>query len=195
MSRKVLVAGLDGSLRNFGSVKVLLDIDTLDLEVVAMDLFKTEKSQVKKVRASSDNLERAQSIATELRNALTDCKVAFLEVPSGGQSYSAVLGFGIVIGLYASLTVPVCEVSPSETKLATVGTKTASKQEMIEWGMTNYPNAPWRTRKSKGQIIPTNDNEHLADALAIIHAGIKTPAFQTTLSLLRTIYGPVAVAA
>lgn len=185
MSNKIMLAGLDGSLRNFGIVKCLLDLDTMKLEVVDMQLVKTDKSKNKQVRASSDNLERAQTIATRLHSSLTDCQTVFLEVPSGGQSYAAVLGFGIVIGLYASLTNPVCEVSPSETKLAVVGTKTASKQEMIAWATEAYPDAPWRTVKRNGIMVPTNDNEHLADALAIIHAGIKTPAFQSTLAILR----------
>ncbi len=191
---KVIVAGLDGSLRNFGVVKCALDLETLKLEVVSMDLFKTEKSKVKSIRSSSDNLARAQSIASGLRTTLADANTLFAEVPSGGQSYDAVLGFGIVIGLYAGLTVPMCEVSPSETKLAALGTKTASKQEMIDWAVEKYPDAPWRKTKRKGEMVPTLDNEHLADAIGVIEAGIKTPAFKSTLSILRSMYGIAAAA-
>jgi len=182
---KIPVAGLDGSLRNFGIVKGYYDTESQKLDIAAMYLIQTEKSKNKQVRASSDNLARAQRIATNLQDLLRDTAVVFLEVPSGGQSYTAVLGFGITIGLYASLVVPVVEVSPSETKLAAVGTKTASKQEMIEWAVGQFPDADWRKRKLKGEMVLTNDNEHLADSVAIIHAGIRTPSFRQTIAMLR----------
>ena len=182
---KITIAGLDGSKTNFGIALMTMDVDTLELDVKDLILVKTEKSKNKQVRASSDNLLRAQEIATVARESLGDSIACFGEVPSGGQSYDAVLGFGIVIGIYASITIPFIEVSPSETKKAAVGTRTASKEEIIQWAMENSPKAPWRTRKLKGALVPTNDNEHLADAVAIVHAGIKTPAFQQTLAILR----------
>lgn len=182
---KVRVAGLDGSKRNFGIAIIDIDVDTLEMEVVDLVLIKTEKDQTKQVRKSSDNLARAQEIAIGLDAKLDSVSSAFVEVPSGGKSYEAVLGFGIVIGLYASLKVPVIEVSPSETKKAAVGTRTASKQEMIDWAVAKFPAAPWRTRKLYGAIVPTNDNEHLADAVAIVHAGINTPAFKQTIAILK----------
>lgn len=183
---EVLIAGLDGSKRNFGVARVLLNVETLKLTVSDLVLVKTQKDESKQVRKSSDNLKRAQEIAVGIRPAIDGCISAFVEVPSGGQSYDAVLGFGIVIGLYASLPIPTIEVSPSEAKLATVGTRTASKQEMIEWAVGKYPDAPWRTTKRGGVNVPTLDNEHLADALAIVEAGIKTPAFQQTLAILKS---------
>jgi hypothetical protein len=183
---EVTICGMDGSLRNFGIAVVRLNIETMEMKVDRLDIFKTEKGKEKTVRKSSDNLERAQSIARSLKEALKGSISVFAEVPSGGQSYDAVLGFGIVIGLYASVDVPLLEVSPSETKKAAVGTRTASKQEIIDWAFNKFPDAPWRTRKLKGAIVPTNDNEHIADAVAIVHAGIKTPAFQQTLQILRS---------
>ena len=98
------------------------------------------------------------------------------------------LGFGTTIGIYACiegmLDVPTIEVSPSETKMAAVGTKTASKQEMIAWATEKYPDAPWRTARGKVGGKPTLDNEHLADAIAIAEAGVKTPAFRQTIAIL-----------
>lgn len=185
---KIRVAGLDGSKRNFGVAIMEIDTRTLEAEVVDLILIKTEKEKSKQVRKSSDNFRSACEIAEGLTGALKGVTSIFIEVPSGGQSYDAVLGFGIVIGLYASiermLGIPAVEVAPSETKLAAVGTKTASKQEMIEWAFEKFPDAPWRTRKLKGETVPTLDNEHLADAVAIVHAGMKTPAFRQTLAIL-----------
>lgn len=181
----VNIAGLDGSLRNFGIALMTLNTETLELGVKDLMICKTDKSKSKQVRTSSDNHDRAQTIARFCEQHLKQSVVSFAEIPSGGQSYHAVLGFGIVIGIYASLARPPLEVSPSETKMATVGSKTASKQEMIEWGFNAYPNAPWLLRKSKGVMVPTLDNEHLADAVAVAHAGIRTPAFLQVLSILR----------
>lgn len=182
---KILIAGLDGSLRNFGVATAWLDLQTLAIEIKDLILVKTEKSKDKKVRSSSDNLSRAMELKNGVHAAMRGVTTAFYEVPSGGQDYNAVLGFGIVIGTYAGLPVPGAEVSPYETKLNAVGTRTASKEEMIEWAFAKYPAAPWRTRKLKGEIVPTKDNEHLADAVAIIEAGILTPSFQQTLAILR----------
>ena len=182
---KIRIAGLDGSKANFGISILTLDVDTLELSVEDLILVKTTKTKNKQVRSSSDNLRRAQEVAVELRNALKGCVTAFVEVPSGGQSYDAVLGFGTVIGLYASIEIPVVEVSPSETKMAAVGTKTASKEEIIEWALEKFPDAPWRMRKLRGEMVPTKDNEHLADGVAIAHAGLKVPSFQQTLAILK----------
>jgi hypothetical protein len=182
---RILIAGLDGSLRNFGIATAWLDLESLELEIRELTIIKTAPSKDKQVRASSDNLARAMEIKTGAHNALKGVTTAFYEVPSGGQDYHSVLGFGIVIGTYAALPVPGMEVSPYETKLAALGTKTASKEEMIEWAFEKYPNAPWRTKKLKGQILPTKDNEHVADGVAIMEAGIKTPSFQQTLAILR----------
>lgn len=187
---RVKISGMDGSLRNFGVAVVSLDVETMEMSVEELVLLKTEKGKEKTVRKSSDNLERAQSIATGLEEVLKGSISVFAEVPSGGQSYDAVLGFGIVIGLYASVKVPLLEVSPSETKKAAVGTRTASKQEIIEWAAEKFPTAPWRRYKRNGAKFKKGDlmqdNEHLADAVAIVHAGIKTPAFQQTLQILRS---------
>ncbi len=181
----IRIAGLDGSKTNFGIALIDLDVQTLEMNVVDLILLKTQKDPSKQVRKSSDNLVRSQFIAQNLDAAMKGVSTAFIEVPSGGQSYDAVLGFGIVIGIYASLRVPVVEVSPTETKKAAVGTSTASKEEMIEWAMEKFPAAPWRTRMFKGAMKPTADNEHLADAVGIAHAGILTPSFKQTLAILQ----------
>lgn len=172
--------GIDPSLTNTGIAQVTVDLNTEAITVKDLKLMQTEKIQAKQVRVSSDSLRRAADIAAFLRRESTDYRIAFAEVPSGGQSAKAVYSFGISVGLLAflGLDVPVIEVQPSETKLATVGTKTASKQEMIEWAVETYPSAPWIRRKLKGELVLTNANEHLADALAVVHAGIRTGDFQ-----------------
>lgn len=191
---KILIAGLDGSLRNFGVATAWLDLDTLKLDIHQLTIIKTSISNDKKVRSSSDYLRRSLEIKNGVHPALKGVTTAFYEVPSGGQDYKSVMGFGIVIGTYAGLPVPGCEVSPYETKLAAVGTRTASKEEMIAWAFEKYPTAPWRLYEKGGKSWskgdPHSDNEHVADAVAIMEAGIKTPSFQQTLAILRSM--PVA---
>jgi Holliday junction resolvasome RuvABC endonuclease subunit len=182
----IKVAGLDGSLRNFGISKMLFDTDSYALSVDDLILIETEKTKSKQVRASSDSFESARALAEGAQKALADCHVCFAEIPFGGKSYAAVLGFGIVIGTYAgiSLKVPLIEVAPAETKKSTVGTRTASKEEMIDWAFNEYPAAPWLTVKRGGKLVPTQKNEHLADGCAVVHAGIKTPAFRQVAAIL-----------
>ena len=182
---KILVAGLDGAKANFGITKMLYDTNTEELELVSIRLIETQKLTGKHVRVSSDNLRRAREIADALKEELEDCTMAFGEVPTGGQSADAVLSFGIVIGLYASLPVPMVEVSPSETKKAAVGTTTASKEEIIEWATQKYPDAEWFTKKRNGVISFTAKNEHVADAAAIVHAGVRTQEFRVHAALIK----------
>lgn len=186
---KILVAGLDGAKANFGITRMNYDLVTGELDIDGLKLIETQKSSAKTVRVSSDNLRRCREIADGIRDGIDGCTVAFGEVPYGGKSADAVHAFGMVIGLYASLPIPMIEVMQQETKLATVGTKTASKEEMIEWAFNTYPNAPWLTKRVAGKVSPVLKNEHLADAAAIVHAGVKTPAFQQVIAIMRASLG------
>jgi Holliday junction resolvasome RuvABC endonuclease subunit len=171
-----------------------LDTVTLELSVHDLILIKTEKSKDKQVRRSSDYLEAALALKNGCHQAMKGVTTAFYEVPAGGQDYNAVMGFGIVIGTYAGLSVPGAEVSPGETKKAALGTRTASKEEMIAWAFAKYPDAPWRLYEKSGAKFkkgePKLDNEHLADAVAICEAGILTPSFKQTLAILNSM--PIA---
>ncbi len=180
-----LVAGIDPALKNMGVSIMRLNLDTLELELLDLKLFETEKMTGKTVRQNSDDLRRAQELHRGLHENLTDVTVAFAEIPTGAQSARAALSFGVAIGILASCPVPIIQVQPWETKLATVGTKTASKQEMIEWAGEQYPDGPWLRRKLHGELVLVDKNEHLADACAICHAGVKTDEFQRLRSFWR----------
>jgi Holliday junction resolvasome RuvABC endonuclease subunit len=181
---KIKIAGLDGSLRNFGIAKMEYDTETGAMSVLDLLLIETVPTTIKKMRASSDTFERAKKLAEEADEFTKDCVCTFAEVPFGGKSYDAVLGFGIVIGVYASLTVTPEEVAPAQTKVAAVGTRTASKEEMIDWAFKLYPDAPWLTTKRGGVMVPTQKNEHLADGVGVAHAGIKLPSFRQAVQMI-----------
>ena len=53
------------------------------------------------------------------------------------------------------------------------GTPGATKDQMIEWAVNLYPSLPWIRMKRKapepGRIL--GKNEHIADAIGVLHAG------------------------
>ena len=180
----IRVAGVDPAFRNIGIARLLLNTETMALVLQDLRLLTTENQASKTVRKNSDDLRRAMELHSGFIASTKDCSVIFAEVPTGAQSARAALGFGVAIGVLASSPIPIIQVQPFETKLATVGTKTASKEEMIEWATEAYPDGPWLTRKFKGKTHFTAANEHLADAVAVAHAGIKTDQFRQLVSLL-----------
>lgn len=188
---KIIFAALDGAIANFGIARLVYDTDTGKLDVLELLLQKTEKSKEKQKRASSDDLSRAQQQANFVRENTKDCAVVFGEVPSGGKDAKATRAFGIITGIYASIERPFQEVTPGEVKIAAVGTRTASKEEMIAWAVEKFPNANWIRAKrdgaswKKGDLVA--DNEHLADAVAIGHAGVKTTEFRQMISMLKAV--------
>lgn len=184
---KIAVVGIDPSLSNFGFAKASLDISTAEVDIE--DLFlsrpdKADKSTQKVVRKNSDDLRRAKALRHSLVEQTADRKLAFVECPVGSQSSRAMASYGICIGILASCSIPMIQVTPMEVKISTVGKKTASKAEMISWAMDKHPEAPWLLRSFKGKSIPMNSNEHLADAIAAIYAGIKTDQYHQLLGLL-----------
>ena len=175
---------------------MLLDRDTLELKLERIRTIETEpqRGSKKVVRQNSDDLRRAKLLHEAFQEELKDCVIGFTEVPSGSQHSRSALGFGISIGILASSPIELIEVMPVETKLASVGTKTAEKPEIIAWAASRYPNIPWpRYHKdviSKGKLTRRAgdlhaDNEHAADACAVVHAGIQTPQFKQLLALLK----------
>jgi len=137
----------------------------------------TEKTKNKSVRASSDTIERCSQIYGFIQEVLNVAKpdVIFVETPSGSQNSSAAKSYGIVCMLIATLSPSPIQVTPIEVKQATVGKKTASKQEMIDWAYAMHPEAiGWELRNGS----PLKKMEHVSDAIAIAYAGIKTDEFK-----------------
>lgn len=174
--------------------KMLLDCDTMTLQLEDITTVRTEPRKGKTVRQNSDDLRSAQELVAGFHAWMKDCVIGFCEVPSGSQHSRSCMGFGIAIGVLASSPVQLIEVMPVETKLASVGSKTADKPEIIEWAAATYPNVPWERyhkpvmvrgmqRRAAGDLHA--DNEHAADACAVVHAGIQTPQFRQLLALLK----------
>lgn len=184
MSDGIKVLCVDPSHKNLGLARVLVDPVSFDFQPIDLHLHQTEPDGGKRVRKSSDDLRRAVEHAELLREGEAWADLVMAEVPSGSQSARACLGAGVCIGLLASLRKPLIEVSPTEAKKAVIGRGTATKEEMIYWAYGEYPNLNWITSKrSKNPGNLTDANEHLADALAIGRAGIKTPEFRAAAAI------------
>lgn len=189
MSNLIRVAGFDPSLRNFGIVIADVDISQPDypFKVVSMELSqpKDEAKKAKTVRKNSDDLRRAKRLHDDFHAACKSVAFAFVEVPVGSQSARAMASYGICIGVLSSCPVPMIQLTPTEVKVAGAGVSTATKEEMIEAMREKHPEAKWLKHKVNGVEKLTNANEHLADAMAAIEAGLKTEEFKMTAAMLR----------
>ena len=178
--------GIDPSLRNTGMCIAEVDMQTGSYKFTAIGMVQTLAADKTKLqRQNSADLVSCRELYRGMNAFIADHKpnLATGEVPTGAQSARAALSFGFSTMLLATLPVPIIEVTPREVKLASVGSKTASKDEMMEWARNQAPSLPWKTRRLKGQLVLTNDNEHMADACATVAAAVETTQFMQLMSM------------
>jgi hypothetical protein len=192
VSRILPIAGLDMAFANTGIAYGEFNLDTGKIAVKDICLVSTEadKATKKVVRKSSDDLRRARESfrgTADFLKLYPQIKMLAAEVPSGAQSARASWALGIAVGVLGSLShgYSVVEVSPRETKEAT-GDKLADKEDVIAWAVGLYPDLPWK--KVKGRVTKAG-NEHMADAIAIVHAATKTEQFKQAVAML-SLLGP-----
>lgn len=165
---------IDPSLRNTAVVWGTIENDVLvptDYKIAI-----TQKNSDKKVRASSDLIARCRTLITEVSSIVNafNPQIIFVETPSGSQSYHSAVSYAVSCALIASIIQPAIEITPIEVKKGTVGKKTASKEEMIEWAISTYPDFPFELKGGK----PVKSRvEHVADAIAVAHVGIKNSQY------------------
>lgn len=185
--KEMKIIGVDPAVTNTGIAIGRVILPTLEVKIDDLILVKTESRSGKQVRKNSDDLRRASEIAEILVGAASGAAFAVAEIPTGAQSARAAWLLGMAIGIMTNLhthRVPMIQVQPVETKLASVGKKGACKEDIIDWATEKFPDAPWRRYKRHGEMLLSDDNEHLADAVAIIHAGLKTEQFNQAVALL-----------
>lgn len=168
---------IDSSLANTG-VAVGTIGPTGHIKVEQILLTETKKTKNKQVRASSDAIARCRQTHDFVSAVINQVKPAlvFAETPSGSQSSSGMKSYGATCMLIASLKPAPIEVTPNEVKLYSTGILTASKTTMINWAHKLYPDLEWFYNKQSGEL--QNKNEHMADAIAIAYAAVKTDEFQ-----------------
>ena len=179
------IIGLDPSLTATGWCVMEVEIPSLrPLRVIEHATSKTAPNKNKKVRVSSDNLERARTQHKAMLDAIErhGCKLAISEVPSGAQSAKAAMAFGMVIGLLASMPIALVEVTPTEVKMAACGNKIADKEDIVRWAVDQTKQLgaldQWKTGAKNDWEIEIDGKyvvktmEHQADAMAVIAAGL-----------------------
>lgn len=184
---KIKIMGIDPALQNTGMAIATYDLSNGALEVTHLELAQTRPGKDGKVvRKSSDDMARARLLVSEIRRVVAIHKPTFgvAEIPTGCQSSRGSFSNGVCCGLLASVPLNLIEVSPTEVKMASAGSKTASKAQMIEWAVGRWPNAGWHTKKQKGVVSLLASNEHMADACAAIAAGILTPQFSQAVAMI-----------
>lgn len=174
------IIGIDASLRNLGVVNGTLNLSTLEWKVDNLSLTITEKSKSKTVRKSSDDYDRCKLLHEALRERVKGVDIAFVEMPIGSQNAAAMLSYGAVISLIASLEIPVIQVTPRAVKEAALNDKNATKEEMIAWAFKKFPDANWLSRGGK----LTLNNEHLADACGAVNAGLNDSDFRALVAMM-----------
>lgn len=182
---KIKVVGLDPSLRGFGIAQATIDLDTNSVHIDNLILPDSSAPTGKSVRQNSKDLASARILHQALVDACEGRAMAIAEVPVGSQSARAMASYGISVGVLSSCPIPLIEVTPLEVKMISVGTKTATKAEVIAWAIAKHPEANWAMRKENGKLVPTLSNEHRADAVAAIYAGMKTQAFKQACAIFR----------
>lgn len=192
MSKFIEIVSFDPSTSNFGIAEIGVNVDTLDMEIRDLRIISTESESAKGVIKVSDNLRRARELHQGMMEALKGKAIAIAEIPlmitskmpqvASLANYNA----GMMVGVLSAINIPLIQVFPKEVKLAGPGIKDACKEEMIAWAMKKYPAAPWLMRKLRGNMVPMNANEHLADAVAAAEAGIRTEQFGHALAMYRS---------
>ena len=172
------VLGLDPSLRNWGLAAGKLDTETGVVDIRRMEVFRIPEPTGKNIRANSKDLAVATGLFKAVYPYMKAANLCFAEVPYGSKSARGMVSYAVsvaLLGAARALDAPFLEVSPLEVKLCSVGTKTATKAEMIAWAMEKFPNAPWPYHHGQ---LNASLAEHMADACAAIHAGLNTQIYQ-----------------
>lgn len=166
--------GVDASMSNVGLCFGQLVEDRIEIEKIY--LISTEKDKSKKIRVSSDVIRRCREINTALDFYVETHapQIIFAETPSGSQNHSSAVSYGITCALLSKFT-GLIEVTPIEIKKTILNKNSGSKREMINWASNLFPHLQWFPGK-KHKLA--DKNEHMADAIGSVFAGIQTEEFK-----------------
>jgi hypothetical protein len=180
---KIRVLGQDPSMNNWGLVAADIDIETMTVVVLDMLVvvnLKKDIKQNKTVRRSVLDLERSRDIHAQVHSFTKqyDPQFTMVEVPHGSQSASAMKGYGICLGILGSFEMSMIPLTEQECKINSLGKKSSTKAEIISWAFDKQPDANWKMKNLKGQRVSVDGyNEHIADALSAIYAGMYSDQF------------------
>lgn len=175
-STKHKVVGLDPSLRNWGWAIGSYDVLTQELLIQEVGVIQPKILVGKKISQNIKDLDCAEQLFQGVSSQLKDASVVFAEVPTGSRSSRAMTSYGVCVGVLGALRASgsyIYRVTPTEVKKAAVGSRTAPKNQMIDWAIHKHPEANWPIHQKGGiPIITGSKAEHMADAVAAIYAGL-----------------------
>lgn len=191
MSNIIKVIGFDPSMSNFGVAQCTVDLSTDEISVTNLILIGTKGESNKGVIKVSDDLRRAREVFAGMTDACKGYSLAISEIPLGNAAVynNAILSAGLVTGVLGGCPIPIIQVFPQDVKMVATGARNGDKAQVIDWAMSLYPNANWLTRKRGGKLVPIAANEHLADAIAAVHAGVRTQQFKQAAAIYRSMQG------
>jgi Holliday junction resolvasome RuvABC endonuclease subunit len=180
MESKIKFLSIDPSLAH--TAIVVGELVDGEINLINWIQIDTEKSKEKSVRSSSDLVSRCSEIYSKVQEVVNqeNAKIIFVETPSGSQSYSGALSYAISCYTIATINPSPIQVTPIEVKKLTIGTKTASKVEIINYVHKKFP----KFLKTDKNGNPYKNMEHVADAVCIAEAGLKTKIFNQIKSLI-----------
>lgn len=171
--RKIRIAGFDPSLRNWGIC--IADYCTFSgkFTILKTHTVKTEFTKALKLPKNLKDTVASQTLYKQCRSFLSDVDIIVAEIPIGSKSASAMISYGICVGVLGSLTangIALVRVTPQAVKKV-VGYADATKEEVIAYVCSNHPELKVTTRLVKGkEVIVKSAIEHIADSIAALHA-------------------------
>lgn len=180
----IKVAGMDPSMSNWGLAIGTYNTQTDELSFDELLVVKPVINKDKKIRASTRDIQRAETLFFHIMDKIQDIDLVVAETPIAGQDSRSCVNYAMCNSLIAAMNVlrkyPIIEVSPYDVKA--VVAKGAQKNDMIAWALDQHPEAQWKTRVVKGlRTIVVGHAEHVADAIAAFYAGSKNKSFLTHL--------------
>jgi Holliday junction resolvasome RuvABC endonuclease subunit len=174
---KQRIVGFDPSMKNWGVAIGLYDTENEEVQITDLDVI-SPKVNTSVGSKSYQDLQRAEQLAEGVFKIMEwyNPDRVYVEVPHGSQSARAMASYAMCLGVLGSmraLSWDFVPVKQSQVKMAAVGKKDATKDEMIEWAVHRHAMAPWPMRKLKNkEVIQKGRAEHMADAIGAIHAGL-----------------------
>jgi len=169
------IVGFDPGFANFGFA-----VANLEGRVSNCGVFRTKKADKKHaVYASDDNAQRIRELTRSIATLLNHYRpvVIAIESQSWPRNASAAtkvaMSWGMVVALAEERQIPMIQITPQNVKVATVGHKKASKEEVKAWAIQEHGSVLAASLQELGALY-----EHAADACAILHAARTSDIFR-----------------
>lgn len=181
MPKAYKIVGFDPSLNNWGFSIATLNQEntTYSLTIDRVGIIQPNKPEFK--RQNQKDLYAGNYLYSYALPLCEGADFIIAELPIGSQSSRAMVSYAMCLGILGSIQSHYKDltqfiwVNPDEVKKASVGSKTASKSEIINWAISKHPEANFPTKTVKGQTtIVEGKAEHMADSIAAIYAGLPT---------------------